>query len=590
MKRTTHEGDAEQERRAHDDSGEFNTLGAKHNDPAEVGPCHIEARISVGPSSLVYRAVDTELSRTVVVKILASPHDEDVGVVQRFQFSSQALLGVSAPHLASIVRTGMFGQAPYAVYEYLEGEDLERSAQRERAMLPSAALRAVLDAADGLSAAAARGVVHGDLRPRHLIRTRGVTRVTGLGLSPPRRTAHGRVLPGHAAYLAPELVEGQAPDVQSDIYALGCTLFELLTGRSPFGAVGADAVLACHVHEPFPSVRSVDPRIPEELDELLARMTAKARARRLTDYVDLLQSGAAVLPALRRQRAEDPALIVEEGRQEGLRVAIPDGDLLLGRVPGEGVQIDDGRCSRRHAMLRRAGDYIELEDLGSRNGVRVNGVEVRSRQVFPGDRIEIGDTVLRVEGPTRALQQLPALLDIPASPLRGAFGDLEISRPRAQQLNAEGLADATGAGGALRLRALSLLAPLLARRHERAHEIQLEFLAIVGDTLAADERALVRVEAGQPVFEAKNSHEAQVLSCVLPALERALPGQLSLATSVRVGSDERWAVLLAPLLRGNETIAYAVLAKTAGHFDEAALGVLEGSCALLSLRATATPA
>jgi hypothetical protein len=148
------------------------------------------------------------------------------------------------------------------------------------------------------------------------------------------------------------------------------------------------------------------------------------------------------------------------------------------------------------------------------------------------------------------------------------------------------MADPHGPGAAERLRVLARLAPLLASRHDRPFEMQREVLSIVGDAVLADDRALIRVEGGQPVFEAKSSHEAQVLSCVLPALERALSGQLALATSVRVGTDDRWSVLLAPLLRDNDTLAYLVLVKHEGRFDEASLGVLEGSCALLSLRAS----
>jgi hypothetical protein len=439
-------------------------------------------------------------------------------------------------------------------------------------------MRAVLDAAQALSTAHDRGVVHGDVRPRHLIRLRGATKVTGFGLSPPRVTAQKRVLAGHPTYIAPEVAQGQPADARSDIYSLGVTLFELLTGRTPFGGGGADALVACHVHEPFPTLRSVV--------DFLGSMVSKKPNARFQSCVELLQAGASVLPALRRSRTDEPSVLVEDGRQTGLRLQIPEGDLLLGRVPGEGMEIDDARASRRHAMIRRSGEYIEVEDLGSRNGIRVNGVEVRSKQLFPGDRIEIGDTILRIEGATAPVQQMPAFGMLPASPVRGAFGDVEVSHPPNHQAGTDALSDPTGAGAAVRLRLLAKVAPLLARRHEKPLEMQQDFLQIVGDVLGADDRVLVRIARGAPVFEARNSHEAQVLSCVLPALERALPGQLSLATSVRVGADDRWSVLLCPVLQDGHTIAYVVLTKKQHGFADFALQALEGGCALLSMRAS----
>jgi hypothetical protein len=554
------------------------TLGTRGPDPRQLGTCRIEARVAAGAGSRIYRAVDLSLGRTVAVKLMNPVDDEnDAGAPSRFLAAGDALAGLELPNVVQVIRTGSEGNLRYIVYEYVDGEDLDRAVRRERALVPAAAARAILDAAQGLAAGLERGLVHGDVRPRHLIRARGETKVTGFQLSPLYVTAQGRRLRGHPAYVAPEIAGNGVADHRADIYSLGCTLFHVVTGRTPYGQAGADALVACHVHEPFPTLASTGARVPDELEQFLLRLTARQPSKRFASYADLLQAGAAMLPALRRLVPHEPSLIVEDGRQQGLRVNIPEGDFLLGRTPGEGIEIDDARISRRHAMIKRSGEYLEVEDLGSRNGIRVNGAEVRSRQLFPGDRIEIGDTVLRLDGPAPAVHQTPV---VPASPVRGAFGDVEITHPPGKQASPDSL---TGEkGGAV----LARLAPLLARSTtpEDRGNLEADVLGLAADVLGADDQAFIRIQNGEPVFEAATSRQAQVLSCLLPAIERALPGQLALATAVRVGRDDRWGVAIAPVLRNGEVTALLALTKTNGRFDESSLNALEACCALLSMR------
>jgi hypothetical protein len=359
-------------------------------------------------------------------------------------------------------------------------------------------------------------------------------------------------------------------------------LFELLVGRPPWGTASADALLACHVHEPFPSLKGQAPRAALELEGFLGRMVAKDPAKRFSTWAELLQAGAVLLPKLRHLLPTTPAVVVEEGRQQGERIDIPEGELLLGRVLGEGLALDDARVSRRHAMIRRSGDYIEITDLASRNGIRVNGEDVRSRQLFAGDRIDVGDSVLRIEGPPSPVQQIPAVGAPPPSPLRGAFGDVEVSHVPARQAGPQALADVPFSPDRQRL--LASLAALLATR-TTTEALRLQAVGIVADLLKADHRLVIAVRDAQPVFRAGTAHEAQLLSGTLPAVERALPGQLSLATTVRVNVDDRWAVVLAPIFERGQTSALAVLVKRIGRFDDDALLMLEATCALLTLRA-----
>jgi hypothetical protein len=564
-----------------DDDNPVTLSGLGRPEPRALGTCRIEARIPTAGSRL-YRAIDTALQKTVVVKLLKPPHDDDPRAVERFLAFGDALRDVASPHVVPVLQAGRAGPTPYIVFAWIDGEDLETALRREKVFAPQAALRIALDAASGLDAAGRQGVLHGDVRPRHLLRGRGEIKVTGFGLSPPTTTAQGRPLQGHPAYVAPEIVAGQPADHRADIYALGCTLFELLTGRPPYGTASPDALLACHLHEPFPSLRAQAPRTPPELEAFLAHLVARDPARRFATWQALLQAGAALLPTLRHAPAGEPALVVDEGRQHGQRFELREGDTLLGRIQGEGIALDDGRISRRHAMVRRRGTALEVADLDSRHGIRVNGVDVRTKALVPGDRIEIGDTILRLEG--EPSPSSTATGRVVASPVRGAFGEAELTRPPSRQAQPGALGE--GPPSAERQQLLARLATLLAGRGDDVTVLARDVVGAVAAVLKADHFLVVRMRDGRPAFEAASAHEAQLVSGTLPAIERALPGQLSVLTSVRVNLDDRWSVLVAPVHAAGVPQALAVVVKRIGRFDAEALTLLEGACALLSLRMT----
>ena len=555
--------------------------GVGRPDPRTIASCRIEARIPTEGSRL-YRATDQSLGKSVVVKLMKPPFDDDPKQVERFLAFGGALVGLSSPHVVGVLRAGKDGPTPYIIFDGVDGEDLESALKRERSFVPQAGLRVVLDAASGLEAAQKRGVLHGDVRPRHLLRVKGEIKVTGFGLSPPVRTAQGRVLQGQAAYMAPEIVAGQAADHRADMYALGCTLFELIAGRPPYGTASSDALLACHLHETFPSLRALAPQTPADLEAFLGRMVARDPGKRFATWSALLQAGAALLPRLRHLQPTAPALVVEEGRQHGQRFELAEGETLIGRVAGDGIALDDARVSRRHAAVQRRGDVVEIKDLGSRNGIRVNGTDVRERQLVHGDRIAVGDSVLRLEV-AGATTQPPVEGRIVESPVRGAFGETEVARPPPRQAQPSTLSQGTPSPERQQL--LARLAALFAARVQGHETLRRDAVAIVAEVLKADHQLLVKMHDGRPVFEASSAHEAQLLSGTLPAMERALPGQLSLLTTVRVNLDDRWSVLLAPVVERGQTTALALLVKRIGRFDADALSLLEGTCALLALRA-----
>jgi len=492
-------------------------------------------------------------------------------------------MGLDLPHVVYVREVGEVDGRPYIITDLVEGRDLGKLIAEGGQLRPSSAIALLAQLTGALKEVWRHvGLAHGDLRPGHLLLQRGELYVTGFGLSPMWKTAHGREVMGDPAYLAPEVAAGARPDPRSDFYALGCTFFELLTGRKPFGTAGGDALLACHAHERFPSVRETVPRAPAALDELLMRLAAKTPAGRPANYDEILGVVGELAAAATAAAHAAPVLIVEAGRQRGVSVEIPEGRFLLGRDPEQGFLIDDGRVSRHHARLTRTGSEVRLDDLGSRNGVKVNGMRTQGGFLESGDRILIGDTTLRIEGCSSGGWDIPlsgGVKDLPSSPVRGAFGARERTHARDQQLTV--LAVQNTSDSPLQ----RVLAGLLSSRLDAvsASAWRKSVLDVIQGATAADSVLFVEVEGGSPRLSASSSDEAQDLSCVLPALERALPGQLSLSTSVQVGRDDMWRVVACPVLdEERRATAYLTLIRKRGGFAEEALSALEVACNALA--------
>ena len=243
------------------------------------GRYRIEGVIGRGGMSTVYRATDTTLDRPVAVKVLLQAlAEEDPANVVRLQREARAAAALRHRSVVKIYDTGSDDGAHFIVMEYVAGTGLE-AVIRERRLGAVEAARISADVAEALAAAHEAGVLHRDIKPANVIVTPdGGVKVLDFGIA---RTVQETTITqpafaiGTAAYMPPERVEGRAGDERSDIYALGCLLYALLTGRPPFVADQAVAILHQHVHaEPVP-LRRTGVRVPPGLERLLMRMLSK---------------------------------------------------------------------------------------------------------------------------------------------------------------------------------------------------------------------------------------------------------------------------------------------------------------------------
>ena len=241
--------------------------------------------------STVYRATDTVLGRQVAVKVLlAALAEGDPTYIARFQREARAAAALRHPAVVQVYDTGTDQGTHYIVMEYVAGRGLE-DVIGERRLAAREAARVSAEVAQAVAAAHAAGILHRDIKPGNvMIRPDGSVKVLDFGIA---RTVQETTITqpafaiGTAAYMPPERVEGRPGDERSDIYAIGCLLYALLTGRPPFIADEAVAILHQQVHaDPVPP-RRVGARVPPGLERLVLRMLAKDPAHRPQSAVEV---------------------------------------------------------------------------------------------------------------------------------------------------------------------------------------------------------------------------------------------------------------------------------------------------------------
>jgi serine/threonine protein kinase len=268
-----------------------------------AGRYALGAMLGAGAVGQVYRARDRVLQRTVAVKVLASPYDQGPDLVARFGREARTAAALSHPNIVAIFDSRSDGGLHYLVMEYVEGETLAALLRREGALAPGRAVGIARAVCQALAAAHALWLVHRDVTPGNvLVSSSGLVKVADFGIAKLAAEATltgGGVVLGTAAYLAPEQAQGRPVDERSDLYALGCVLYELLTGAPPFAGDSPVAVAARQVtEEPTPPSHR-NPRVGAALEAVVLRSLAKQPA-------DRYQSAAAMAQDLERAVA-DPA-------------------------------------------------------------------------------------------------------------------------------------------------------------------------------------------------------------------------------------------------------------------------------------------
>jgi eukaryotic-like serine/threonine-protein kinase len=297
------------------------------------GRYEVESRLGEGGMATVFGGTDRVLGRKVAVKVLARQYARDRTSVERFRREAQAAAGLNHPNVVSVFDTGSDDGVHYIVMEHVEGRTLADIIRQEGALPPARAAGIAIDVCRALSSAHEKGMVHRDVKPGNVLLTPdGGVKVADFGIarvaSGEPLTATGSVL-GTASYLSPEQATGGQIDARSDIYSLGCVLYEMLTGQTPFAGDTPVSIAYKHVEEQPTAPSLVNRAVPPGMEAVVAKAMAKDPADRYQSTAHMASDIGAAAPAATPAQTE---AVPAADRTELLPVS-PDGPASTAPLP-----------------------------------------------------------------------------------------------------------------------------------------------------------------------------------------------------------------------------------------------------------------
>lgn len=235
--------------------------------------------IGQGGMADVFLAIDTILNRHVAIKILRSDQSTDAISILRFEREAQAATTLAHPNIVEIYDVGEYKNHHYIVMEYVAGKTLKKVIRDRAPLLNLEAVDTMKQLTSAVAEAHKRGIIHRDIKPQNVIvKSDGSLKILDFGIATAKGSAQltqANNVMGSVHYLAPELAKGEPASPQSDIYALGIVFYEMLTGDVPFKADQAIQIALQHMREPMPSVRKANPNVPQSVENIIIRATAK---------------------------------------------------------------------------------------------------------------------------------------------------------------------------------------------------------------------------------------------------------------------------------------------------------------------------
>lgn len=342
------------------------------------GRYRVEDVVATGGMGTVYRATDERLQRRVAVKILRADLAAEDRFIERFRREARSVAALSHPNVATVYDYGEDDGAHFIVMELVDGRDLARVLREDGPLDVESSVRIAEQVCDALAHAHAAGVVHRDVKPANVIVGPDAVKVTDFGIAraagDSRLTSTGAVL-GSAHYISPEQADGSPATAASDVYSLGIVIYEMLTGAVPFTGDSPVGVALRHVTGEVPPPSRLNPAVPEALDAVVTRATARDPRDRFPD--------AATMGAALRAAASPPKASAE-----------PDSTQTVWPIPGD--RWDPNRVGRAVALVFGLLLAVALALLVA----RVVTHDSPARSTRPGSRGGAGPTAAPAARPT----------------------------------------------------------------------------------------------------------------------------------------------------------------------------------------------
>lgn len=279
----------------------------------------IQEKIGTGGTADVYRALDRKLNRPVAIKVLKQEFSENDNFVSKFRSEAQSAAGLMHPNIVNVYDVGNEKGIYYIVMELVDGITLKKYIEKKSRLTVKEAVSIAIQVAMGLEAAHNNHIIHRDIKPQNIIISKdGKVKMTDFGIAKAAssNTITSNVM-GSVHYTSPEQARGGYSDAKSDIYSLGVTLFEMLTGRVPFNGDTTVAIAIMHIQEPLPSPREFVPDLPISVEKIVLKCCQKSPDRRY-------QSAALLIADLKRSLItpdEDFVQLIDPDEDGATRIA-----------------------------------------------------------------------------------------------------------------------------------------------------------------------------------------------------------------------------------------------------------------------------
>ena len=318
----------------------------------------VEEMLGQGGMSSVYKGTDPNLKRVVAIKLIHSHLSNNPDFVQRFEEEAAAVAQLRHHGIIQVYDFNKDDDLYYMILEFVPGETLQDHLQRlndsGRKLSPAKAIEYMAGVCDAVDYAHQRGMIHRDIKPANLmLTTTGQVILMDFGIAKivggTRQTATGAVV-GTAMYMSPEQIKGDQPDRRTDVYSLGVTLFEMVSGRPPFDAQSAMTLMMMHINDPVPNIKSLNPDVPDALVAVINKALAKDPNDR---YQTAAQMAAALRNALSAGSSSPLATMMEDAtmmkQARGTTIEKPYAGTYVENAPigtvGKGTMVETSRPS-----------------------------------------------------------------------------------------------------------------------------------------------------------------------------------------------------------------------------------------------------